>query len=162
MSYQWEIVQLESISTCVMQNAALGPQLVNICICDLEGGKDLLNASANNVKLEGAVSTLEDHNWKQLGQQWATALGPFQPSFLWQYFSSYLTLMQSTSFNPLIWHFLKLPLIHVVLSFNSFWPNPDNRVPPLRLSQLAAWLQVPWEEGCFSPYLHIPNLCCGF
>lgn len=27
---------------------------------------------ADNVKLEGAVSALEDDNWKQLGQQWET------------------------------------------------------------------------------------------
>jgi len=55
-----------------------------------------------------------------------------------------------------------LPLIQVVFSFSSFWLNPDNHVPPLRLSQLAAGLQVPWEGGCFSLHLHFPNLCCGF
>ena len=99
---------------------------------------------------------------KAIGTAMSNCSGSFPALFSMTLFPSYLNLMQNTNFNPLIWHFLKLPLIHVVLSFNSFWLNPNNCVPPLRLSQLAARLHVPWEEGCFSLYLHIPNLCCGF
>lgn len=40
MSYQWEIVKLESMSTCETQGTALGAQLFNICICEWDTGRD--------------------------------------------------------------------------------------------------------------------------
>lgn len=59
-----------------------------------------LTTPANNVKLQGAVSTLEDDNWKQLGQQWVTGSLALFSMIVFSFISN---LMQNTSCNLLIW-----------------------------------------------------------
>lgn len=76
MSYQWEIVQLESILTIVMHNSAVDPQLVNICICDLKAGRALLHlqAMSNWRELWALWKMTTESDWDNAMSNWVSGL----------------------------------------------------------------------------------------